>query len=129
MNVDLDSIISESPRKYYYYLSSPETEVLYPICRDFSCRKFPHKSLPPAWKNELPNSDQPSVAWPSNWTAISDRIKARDTECLISGWKDSLTTSFAKTDKYTPQNCSLILLSQMMASCYLIVKPKNWKRT
>jgi hypothetical protein len=97
INVELDSIISAG--NYYYHLSSAESEVLYPICCDFSCWTFPHENLPPTWKNELPV--ETTAAWPSNWSTISERIKARDTQCLISEWKDSLTTSHivAKIDE------------------------------
>ena len=88
INADLDSIIS--PGKYYYHLSSPKSEALYPICCDFSCWKFPHEKLPSAWKQELP--DGTTVDWPTNWTAINERIKSRDIHCLVSEWMDCLTT-------------------------------------
>ena len=79
INADLDSIIS--PGKYYYHLSSPKSEALYPICCDFSCWKFPHEKLPSAWKQELPEGM--TVAWPTNWTAISERIKSRDIQSRV----------------------------------------------
>ena len=52
-----------------------------------------------AWENELP--DRTIVGCPSNWTAINERNKARDTQCLISESKDSLITSHvaARTDE------------------------------
>ncbi|KAF8308466.1 hypothetical protein F5887DRAFT_912378 [Amanita rubescens] len=58
-----------------------KSEALYPICCDFPCWKFPHAHLPPGWENELPN--QTTGVWPSNWTAISEKVKTRDTRCLI----------------------------------------------
>jgi hypothetical protein len=97
INADLDSIIS--PGKYYYHLSSPKSEALYPICCDFYCWKFPHEKLPSAWKQELPEGT--TVDWPTNWTAINERIKSRDIQCLVSEWMDCLTTSHvvAKVDE------------------------------
>ena len=89
INVDLDSIIP--PGIYYYHLSSQKSEALYPICCDFACWKFPHGKLPPAWENEFPN--QTTGVWPSNWTAISEKVKARDTQCLVSESQDCLITS------------------------------------
>ena len=89
INVELDSIIP--PGIYYYHLSSQKSEALYPICCDFHCWKFPHAKLPPGWENEPPN--QMTDIWPSNWTAISEKVKTRDTRCLISESQDCLTTA------------------------------------
>jgi hypothetical protein len=82
--VDLDSIIPPG-------LYSQKSEVLYPICCDFPCWKFPHGQLPPAWENEL--SNKTTGVWPSNWSAISEKVKIRDTQCLISGSQDGLAAS------------------------------------
>lgn len=79
INVDLDSVIP--PGTYYYHISSQKPEALYPICCDFPLWKFPHGQLPPAWRNE------------PNWSAISERVKLRDTRCLISESQDCLATS------------------------------------
>ncbi|KAF8722358.1 hypothetical protein AX14_009863 [Amanita brunnescens Koide BX004] len=48
-----------------------------------------------------PGRTSSPIERPSNWTAISERIKARDTQCLISKSNDSLTTSHvvAKIDE------------------------------
>jgi hypothetical protein len=86
ITVDLDSIIPSG--KYYYHLqNSSKPKALYPICRDFSCWEFPHKKLPLAWENKLP--DPTSFNRPSNWSAISQRIKDRDTACPVSEWTDT----------------------------------------
>jgi hypothetical protein len=100
VNVDWDSIIS--PGIYFYHLSSQNSNVLYPICCDFPFWRFPHEKLPQAWKNDSDLPDQTtSVIWPTNWSAISEKIKTRDTWCLISGSQDCLTTSHvvAKTNE------------------------------
>ena len=89
INVDLDSIIPRGT--YYYHLSSQKSEALYPICCDFPCWQFPHRQFPPAWQTELPKEG--ITAWPPNWSEISEIIKIRDTQCLISESLDCLTTA------------------------------------
>ena len=90
INMDLDSIIPSGA--YYYHLNSPNSKALYPICRDFDCWKFPHENLPSAWEDKSPPDPTPSI-WPTNWSAISQKIKDRDAACLVSKWTESITTS------------------------------------
>ena len=92
INIDLDSIIL--PGTYYYHLNIPKSDALYPICRDFACWEFPHDNLPSAWEDNGPPDPTPTI-WPTNWSAISQKVKDRDAACLVSEWTDSITTSHA----------------------------------
>ena len=83
-----DSILA--PRRYYYHLNTPEVDELYPICRLFEYWEFPHDAFPSFWETE--DSNTPTF-WGTRWTTLSQRIKDRDKACLLSKWKDSLTTA------------------------------------
>jgi hypothetical protein len=85
---DLDAIIPIS--KYFYHLDNPGSDALYPLCRDFATWKFPHNCLPISWQPAAPTL--PSI-FTVNWSVQSQRIKERDHACLVTGWKDSLTTA------------------------------------
>src|SRR6202021_1686690 len=76
------------PGKYYYHLDDTKAGELYPICRDFQSWRFPHGKIPASWSAVSSTENQ---NWPSNWTALSQKIKDRDATCLISGATDSLT--------------------------------------
>ena len=90
--------IQLSPPGHITTTLAPRNPKRYTQC-GFSYWKFPLDNLPPAWENELP--DRTIVGCPSNWTAINERNKARDTQCLLSESKDSLITSHvaARTDE------------------------------
>ncbi|KIM49610.1 hypothetical protein M413DRAFT_407799 [Hebeloma cylindrosporum] len=90
VNVEWDSFLT--PGVYYYHLYGKSSDTLYPICDDFSLCAFPHNDLPSPWDREL--VQPPPVVWPKDWTAISVMVQAQDTECLVSGSKESLTTSY-----------------------------------
>jgi len=62
------------------------------ICRDFHRWEFPHDNFPKAWQTE-PHDDPTLANWPTEGSAISQKVKDRDGACLVSGWMDSLTTS------------------------------------
>ena len=89
VSVPLDSILV--PDSYYYHLDdNTETGELYPICDDFQNWSFPHGKIPPSWQS-VPNNRISMQA--VNWTAVSERIKFRDTVCLISGYTRALATA------------------------------------
>jgi hypothetical protein len=99
-SIDRDSVadrVDDPPgaillgRLYYYHLRTPKDHELYPSCRDFMSWRFPHHALPNTWIAE-PKFGR-DLARQSNWTAMSILIKERDKECLVSGWKDGLSTA------------------------------------
>jgi len=92
---DLDAIIPSG--KYFYHLDNPESNPLYPICHDFATWDFPHSTFPSSWQP----AESPLPSYVSlNWTTHSQRIKDRDEACLVSGWKDSLTTAHVVGETY-----------------------------
>jgi hypothetical protein len=89
VDLPLDSVILSD--KYYYHLDDDsKTGKLYPICRDFRNWRFPHGEIPQSWLGAPAVTDRP---WPTNWTALSEKVKARDTVCLVSGYTQALTTA------------------------------------
>jgi len=78
--------------EYYFHLVSPSNHSPYLLCLDFSWWSYPHGSLPPAWVNPAPANDEERVL-ASHWTTMSTRIKARDSMCCISSWKDGASTA------------------------------------
>lgn len=86
INVDWDTIIPSG--NYYYHLDTETSDLLYPICQDFSCWEFPHQRLPSAWGSKP--ADYVEV-WPTDWNEISYRLKAEGIRCCASGSLDSLT--------------------------------------
>ena len=88
IHMPLDSVLL--PDNYYYHVDHvSETGELYPICDDFRNWSFPHGNIPPSWVAE----PGPTLDLPSNWTLLNERIKIRDTVCLISGNTQALTTA------------------------------------
>lgn len=85
----LDSIIPAAG-EYYYHLDDP-FEPFYSICCNFNDWKFPHGHLPPSWVAKSPCV--PSFLY-SDWVSQSILVQKRDNVCLVTGWKDSLTTSY-----------------------------------
>lgn len=86
LNVDWDTIIPSGG--YYYHLDTETSDLLYPICQDFSCWEFPHQRLPSAWESKP--ADYNNV-WPTDWNEISYKVKAEGISCCASGSLDSLT--------------------------------------
>jgi len=100
---DLDSITLSG---YYYHLNSPKSDTLYLIYRDFASWEFPHDALSSSWVQG--RDPATSLRQFSNWTAaLSQRIKDRDLVCLLSGWRDSLTTAHVVGDIYEEWVCRI----------------------
>lgn len=106
VNVALDSIIP--PNKYYYHLNTLQPDALYPICRNFEDWEFPHNAMPSSWQANVSSEH----FWSSDWTTLSQRIKDRDRSCLVSGWKDSLTTAHVVNKEDGDWVCTLWSPSQ-----------------
>jgi hypothetical protein len=119
IKVDMDSIISGE--RYYYHLSSPGSESLYLICCDFSSWTFPHEDFPLAWKNPSDETRSSVIDWPSNWTLISEVIRRRDMQCLVSEFKDSLTTSYVVPKIHELSVCIAFILDiHLSITCFII---------
>jgi hypothetical protein len=114
VDVALDSLLL--PGTYYYHLDDTKTGELYPICRDFENWRFPHGRIPASWSVESSTGNQ---NWPSNWTALSQKIKDRDTTCLISRATESLTTAHVVPNEDNEWVCKICIF-------YLSRRPNLW---
>jgi hypothetical protein len=96
---DLDELLTG--KTYYYHLSNVPSDTLYPICLDFSLWRFPHRDMPVQWRTVNFSETQEPIEG-SDWTAISARIKGRDSgRCRVSGWRDSVKTAHIVPRKET----------------------------
>ncbi|KAF8333266.1 hypothetical protein F5887DRAFT_1260808 [Amanita rubescens] len=68
VSMDPDGILTLN--QYYYHLINPQTDLLYPICLDFSL-----------WLA------------PDNWSELSAAVKLRDKRCRLSGWRNGITAA------------------------------------
>ncbi|KAF8813406.1 hypothetical protein BYT27DRAFT_7180892 [Phlegmacium glaucopus] len=89
-SMDPDGILTL--KEYYYHLTNPQTDPLYPICLDFSSWRFPHDQLPQAWDRTV-SLDEDDIVARDNWSVISTAVKTRDRRCRLSGWCDGITTA------------------------------------
>jgi hypothetical protein len=105
------------PGSYYYHVVNGDTN--YSICNHFDHWTFPHREIPPSWTGPVAD-DQKA---PSNWTAVSFKVKERDQRCLISGSSSLLSTAHvvpAAHDDWVRKTCgfSSILHSNLRIISY-----------
>ena len=126
LNVDWDTIIPSGG--YYYHLDTETSDLLYPICQDFSCWEFPHQRLPSAWESKP--ADYNNV-WPTDWNEISYKVKAEGISCCASGSLDSLTIACIVPQTRDSEDwvcnslCVRLLLICPIVSCL----KTRWKHT
>jgi len=90
VSMDPDGILTQ--KQYYYHLTNPQTDPLYPILLDFSLWRFPHNQLPQAWEQTV-SQDEDDMVVNDTWSVISTAVKVRDKRCRLSGWRDGISTA------------------------------------
>ena len=101
-DVDPDRILVL--QEYYYHLTVPQADPLYPICLDFDLWQFPQR-ISSAWERTVSATEENPYVFES-WTAISATIKFRDVRCRLSGWRDGLSTAHIIPKEHEVWVCS-----------------------